>query len=136
MTTNQLISLVPFSVKTLKMLPIIFADGSGSMASKIMPNKILNILSVKNAPSVYGENSKFLVTDFMSLGKNVAIVVTDSNTINVYGEYGVPISLGIEILKPIKINNKNKVQTITAFDGSDLSNTENLDSGFDGFFNK
>lgn len=135
MTKNQLISLVPCSVKILKAVPIVFADGSGSMTGKIMPNKILNILSVKDAPSVYGANSKFLVTDFMSLNKNVAIIVTDSNTINTYTDYGQPISSVIEVLKPIKINNKNKVQSITSFDGdSDLSNLENLDSYFDGFF--
>lgn len=49
----------------------------------------------------------------------------------------IPTNLAYDIF-PIKnpINNKNKVQYITSFDGdSDLSNLENLDSGFDGFFN-
>jgi len=38
-------------------------------------------------------------------------------------------------ITPIIDKVNNKVQSITAFDGIDLSNTENLDSGFDGFFN-
>lgn len=36
---------------------------------------------------------------------------------------------------PDIIGNKIEMQSV-AFDGIDLSNTENLDSGFDGFFNK
>jgi hypothetical protein len=47
------------------------------------------------------------------------------------------LSIGFDVLPVREVsNNKNKVQTITAFDGSDLSNMENLDSGFDGFFTK